>query len=174
MVTLERLSSILSYDENTGLFTWRVRQGRCAKGVVAGSPNKDGHIKIRIDKKYYLAHRLAWLYVYGSFPDSSIDHINRSPSDNRITNLRLANMAENQQNRSVSRYSKSGATGVYFDKFGQKWRAHITVDGKTLYLGSFVSKEDAMKARQEAKKTYHKFNPVDACPDPERKFQSPA
>jgi hypothetical protein len=168
MITLERLLCVLNYDKESGVFTWKKRRGRCSAGAIAGSPAVGGYIKIRIDRKDYQAHRLAWLYVYGGLPESSIDHINRCPSDNRISNLRAASLAENQQNRNVSSNNKSGYTGVYFDETSKKWKAFITLESKTLHLGCFASKSDAIIARQKAKERYHKFNSVDPCQDQER------
>jgi len=49
---------------------------------------KIGYIIIKINRKDYQAHRLAWLYEYGNFPKQTIDHINRIKTDNRICNLR--------------------------------------------------------------------------------------
>ncbi|MFW4291481.1 HNH endonuclease [Salmonella enterica subsp. enterica serovar Paratyphi C] len=46
-----------------------------------------GYIRIYINKKWYLAHRLAWLYVTGKWPINVIDHINRNKADNRFINL---------------------------------------------------------------------------------------
>lgn len=34
----------------------------------AGSPNKRGYIRIGIAKKYYMAHRLVWLYHRAGYP----------------------------------------------------------------------------------------------------------
>jgi len=161
MITQERLKELLNYDPETGIFVWKTKRGRCPAGAIAGSPNVDGHIKIRIDYNYYLAHRLAWLYVYGEFPASCMDHANRCPSDNKISNLRPATFKENQQNRKINKNNKSGHAGVYFDKFNLKWRAHIAVNSESISLGSFSTKDEAIKARREAKKKLHTFNPED-------------
>jgi hypothetical protein len=160
-LTQERLKQLLHYDPSTGVFTWKKRRGRCSAGAVAGSTNIDGHIKISVDKRYYLAHRLAWLHTYGRFPDRDIDHINRNPGDNRIENLRLATKGENQQNRSVSKNNKSGYSGVHWEESAKKWVASIYLNNKVISLGRFKSKEDAVSARQEAKKKYHQFSQVD-------------
>lgn len=59
------------------------------KGAMAGcDKSEDGYRIITINQVNYLAHRLAWLYVHGEWPKYEIDHINRKPSDNRISNLR--------------------------------------------------------------------------------------
>lgn len=108
-----------------------------------------------------MAHRLAWLYVNGSFPKNEIDHINRIRSDNRIANLRPASNLENAQNRSRSSNNTSGRSDVTWNKKTKKWRARLTVGYKRMHLGYFESLDDAFSARAQAKMKYHTFHPFD-------------
>ena len=86
-ITADELRSILHYNPLTGVFT-RIRSAHPHRvGVVVGSVSH-GYILIGLLGKRYRAHRLAWLYVYGTWPKHDIDHINRNRSDNRICNLR--------------------------------------------------------------------------------------
>lgn len=157
-----RLKELLHYDPKTGIFTWKQYRGHLAQeGFVAGRPDGSGHIQISVDGRRYHAHRLAWLYVYGTFPKACIDHINRIRDDNRISNLREATYAENGQNRCASRRNKSGKSDVMWSRHHNKWRARITINGNRIHLGYFESFEDAASARTEAKKKYHTFHPVD-------------
>ena len=43
----------------------------------------------------------------------------------------------------------SGVTGVYWSKRNKRWIAQIWVKGEVISLGSYIHKEDAIKARQE-------------------------
>ena len=52
--------------------------------------------------------------------------------------------------------STSGVKGVCWLKDRQKWKAYITVAGKTKSLGNYDDKNDAIKARQKAEEIYHK------------------
>lgn len=52
--------------------------------------------------------------------------------------------------------SSSGVKGVCWLKDRSKWKAYITVAGKTKSLGNYDDKEDAIKARQRAEEIYHK------------------
>jgi hypothetical protein len=98
-LTQERLKELLHYDPETGIFTnLTQRGGHAKKGAVAGTKNSIGYVCIRIDYDQYRAHRLAWLYVYGEFPEKFIDHMNEIRDDNRIINLRLATHQENLHN----------------------------------------------------------------------------
>lgn len=107
----------------------------------------------------FLAHRLAWAFVFGDFPDSGIDHINGDKVDNRIVNLRLASQSQNMQNLSGTGSGFSGLRGAYFEKLIQKWRAYINVGGSRTWLGCFDTKEEAHQAYLLAKTGLHKFSP---------------
>ena len=154
-LTAEYLRSILSYDPATGIFTWKVRTANQVKvGDVAGCPDGRGYLQIRVQSRKYLAHRLAWLYVYGEWPKGQIDHINRIRTDNRIANLREVSHKQNQQNRSKSSHNTSGHPGVHWNKRDSKWQAQIRHNRKHFHLGLFKSLEEAVAARKAAEKIY--------------------
>ena len=90
MLEALRLRELLSYDPDTGLFRWSKNKGSKDAGELAGCVSPKGYILIGIDGCLYLAHRLAWLYVHGEFPEKDIDHRDQDKSNNRICNLRLA------------------------------------------------------------------------------------
>jgi hypothetical protein len=146
----------LDYNPFTGLFTWRISiGGNSRKGAVAGAISH-GYISIGVDGVRYLAHRLAWFYVHGKMLEGEIDHRNRDRTDNRIENLRPANVFENRQNVTARSDSKSGIRGVSFDPRRQKWVAQITAEGTHRFLGYFTSMGDAAHARSEAERRYFK------------------
>ena len=70
----ERLRELLSYEPETGVFRWRVSRGPAVAGSVAGSLTTYGYIKIKVDGRFYRAHRLAWIYVHGVWPSKDLDH----------------------------------------------------------------------------------------------------
>lgn len=147
---------ILDYNQETGVFTWKVkaRKGRVAAGDVAGYTDLDGYIKIGIDGRYYNAHRLAWLFMTGEWPTDMLDHIDGNPANNAFRNLREADNRLNQQNhRKAKSTNKCGLLGV--SKKAKCSIARIKVDGKVLYLGSFKTDEEAHAAYLEAKRRLH-------------------
>lgn len=155
MLTQERLKQLLSYDPETGIFYWEAKtSNRIHVGNRAGNVNDTGYRRIRIDGAVYLEHRLAWLYLFGEWPEPFIDHINGDPADNRIINLRVATRAINQQNfRRARKDSGTGVQGVYAS--GKRFSSRIKTEGKFKYLGMFDTKELAHQAYLEAKRKYH-------------------
>lgn len=155
-LTQERLKELLHYNPDTGVFTWIKKSKRStAIGSIAGSKHNQGYRATSIDWKRYLLHRLAWLYVYGEFPNGFIDHINRDRSDNRISNLRVVSRSENQQNHKLSKTNKSGVAGVIWAKKDKRWHARIWLGGKTKNLGYFKTFEEAVLARKQAEKEFY-------------------
>ncbi len=135
-----RLSSLLKYDEETGLFSWRVQRGPVKAGSLCLNKDREGYIRIGIDRRLYFAHRLAWFYVYGTWPFYLLDHCNCVKDDNRISNLREASHSQNLANSVPRRLGKKGA---YRTKDGKKWYSQITVNGQVTYLGSFNTETEA-------------------------------
>lgn len=89
MLTAERLREVLTYCPDTGCFRWKVRMGsRAAVGAVAGTRTRAGYTQIRIDGKYYKAHRLAVLYMTGACPAGDVKCLTGTRSDDRWCNLR--------------------------------------------------------------------------------------
>ena len=148
------LKKVLSYCPASGVFTWRESRGPVKAGSEAGCANPHGYIFIRIDTILHRAHRLAWLYMTGDFPEDEIDHINGDKGDNRFANLREASHSQNMQNRKLNKNNKTGTNGVYLHEQSGKWLAFINFEGKKKYLGLFITKERAVEAREQAEKQY--------------------
>lgn len=81
-----------------------------------------------------------------------VDHWDRDKLNCRRLNLRPANSQQNAMNQGLKRNNKSGVKGVYRNKARENWVAEIMKEGKKYYLGQFVHKEDAIRARQKAEK----------------------
>lgn len=145
MLTQEELKERLSYDADTGLFTWNysMANGKVRYKSIAGRIGNRGYIQISVNKSLYLAHRLVWLYIHGEFPAVFIDHIDGNPSNNRISNLRPATRVENQRNRKIQSTNTSGVKGVSWNTAKSKWVATIAVCGKRIYLGAFDTVAEA-------------------------------
>ena len=158
MLTAARLREILSYDPETGIFVHRtVKRGGKKAGAVAGCLNKRiGYWVVRIDRKLYYAHRLAWLHAHGEWPAEYVDHINGVRDDNRLVNLRCVDHTTNCQNkRAAQSNSASGLLGVVFVARLKKFKAEITIDRRMVCLGWFATAEEAYKAYLQKKRQVH-------------------
>lgn len=157
-ISIERLREVLSYDPTTGVFTRKIPMGRhgCHKeGKICGNITPKGYVFICVDKYKCMAHRLAWAYYYGVWPNGDLDHIDQNKSNNAIANLREATRKQNMQNVTVHKHNTSGHKGVAWHAQNSKWRAYIFNDYKQKHLGLFDSKEDAVQARKNAELKYH-------------------
>lgn len=151
MLTHERLREVLIYDPDTGLWTWRITVSNRAKaGARAGCRRNDGYHLIRVDGRLYLAHRLAWLYMTGGWPEREIDHADGNPSDNRWANLRLATHAQNITNQTAHRDNRLGAKGIRHHRNG---RFYVQVAGRA--CGGYPTLEEAKAAYSAAAQVAH-------------------
>lgn len=149
-LTQEILKYFVTYDSNTGIFRWTFpRLGNSKKGI-AGHVSKSGYTRTEINGVKYLNHRLVWLYVYGYFPEGSVDHIDRDPSNNRIENLRVVSHQCNIRNTGNKKNNTSGVKGVCMKKKEKKWTVRINHDGKEIYIGRFKDFTEAVSHRLAA------------------------
>lgn len=89
--------------------------------------------------------------------DLFVDHINGNKLDNRLSNLRLCTNSENVKNHvKLNKNNTSGITGVWYNKKCHRWYAEIQCNNKSIRLGNFISKRDAIKARIDAEIIYFK------------------
>lgn len=156
LLTQLTLQELLSYDCDTGIFTRTIStNNKWGIGRVAGSINKKGYIKINLNGKKYFAHRLAWLYVYGVWPENQIDHKDTIKHHNWISNLRNVTNSENMQNQIKAKcHNKTGFLGVSLHPHG-KYTAQIVIGGRKKHIGQFLTPELAHAAYIEAKRVHH-------------------
>ena len=167
-LTQALVREFLRYNPVTGVITWRERDRKWFQtyrsfkswnsknsGQVAGTTHKGSrgktYICIKVDGTTYKAHRLAWLYVTGEFPDE-IDHESGDGTDNRWCNLRDVNRQQNGSNKRLPVNNTSGVCGVSWS--GGKWQSSIKVKQKQIYLGKFLNFFDAICARKSAENNH--------------------
>lgn len=156
-LTAEFVSSVLDYNESTGIFTWKKKEGdkqwnSALGGKIAGHVDYQGYVRIKVGDATYAAHRLAWLIKTGSWPALHIDHIDGKRDNNQFKNLRLARPIDNSRNRPGKRNSQSGIKGIRWNPQVNGWIARIHNNGKENYLGTFKTPEEASSAYQAASK----------------------
>ena len=159
-LTQERLKELLHYDPETGVFTWRVHVGSAQPGQVAGAWEGYGYRFMNVLGHRYTHHRLAYLYMTGSFPPNQLDHINGVRSDNRWVNLRPATDAQNRQNMKKKVGTRSTLQGVTWFPRDGTWMSRLMHNYKSYFLGYFGSETEAHEAYLTAKAQLHTFQPT--------------
>lgn len=93
-----------------------------------------------VDRKRVYMHRML-------LPEAKeVDHINRDGLDNRRENLRSCTHSQNIAN-SEFKPNISGYRGV--SQNHKRWRAKIKVHGREIYLGNYVTPEEAARVYDE-------------------------
>lgn len=153
----ELLKTLLRYEPGTGDFFWRINKGGILANSLAGCDALAQRIPYRIigiNRRHYLAHRLAWMYVYGRWPKELIDHIDGNGLNNKISNLReLTNVQNIQATLKLPKHNTSGFRGVTYHK--GKWRAGISINNRRVEIGYFDSPEKAHLAYLNKKAEVH-------------------
>ncbi len=155
-VPIEFLREALSYDPVTGILNWT---GGYQEARRAGFVGKGGYRYVQIKQMRFLEHRVVWALHYGEWPELPLDHINMSRSDNRIANLRLATLAENNRNRAKQSNNSTGFKGVTYHRASGRFHARVMVNKVRHMLGSFTTAEAAYEAYlQGAAKLHGEFH----------------
>ena len=109
------------------------------------SISSNGYACSGAGKGQILFHRL----VLNATPEENIDHINRNRLDNRKSNLRICSASQNSYNKAHQSNCQSGYRGVALDQYG-RWVANINQNGKSIFLGSYATPEEAANAYDSA------------------------
>lgn len=145
-LSLEYVNSLFEIDEASGELFWRAGSGSGRPyGKQAGTV-RNGYKTVIIDGKQYAVHRLVFLLVNSRWPSGDVDHKNGTRSDNGPGKIREATRAQNLQNSKLGSRNKTGFKGVSLNANGDKFCAWGRADGRTKYLGTFQSADDAARA----------------------------
>lgn len=155
-ITQAELRSCVVYSPDTGLFKEIDKiDGVNFAGRTLGKIYKNGYVYIVLKGGVYLAHRLAFMYMVGYFPENMVDHINRDRADNRWSNLREVNHSCNVRNSPLSSKNTTGVKGVSFmPRCRNKWCASIGTGKTGKIIGYFENLDLAAMARWEAEKEH--------------------
>lgn len=159
-LTKEELAALLDYDPKTGVFLWRAnRPGGVKAGDEAGA-RFNGYRWISIKGTKYLAHRLAFLFMTGKWPEKYVDHIDGEGLNNAWSNLREATPTENAQNiKKANKNNETGLLGVSPASQGRGFQAQLQVNGENRHLGYYDNELVAAAVYQAAKKLLHTYAP---------------
>lgn len=110
--------------------TWRVHWGKYGKHYVDG----------KVGKETYFLHR----FLTDAPDDMVVDHLDGDPFNNLDDNLVPKTHQVNLFNRKgANKNNTLGIRGV--SKSGSRYRARVSVNGKSEYLGTFDTEAEAGK-----------------------------
>jgi len=155
MPTQEYLRARHDYNPDTGEYVSK------KTNKPMGTLNYRGALRTTIKGKSYFVHRLIWIWMTGEIPeDKQVDHIDRNPSNNQWSNLRLADATENCWNR-LSCVPTSGYRGVYKLSKSPTFFAQIFIQGERIYLGTYPTAEEASAAYEtKAQECFGEYFPI--------------
>lgn len=137
---VEELHRLFRYDSETGKLYWKERSSKNSHvkvGDETGSLSGAGYLKITINSKTYLVHRIIYKMCHKVEPPAYLDHINEIKTDNRIENLRPISNGHNL------RRSRKGCGVLNPSGNKKKYQASPKFNGKRQYLGCFDTYEEA-------------------------------
>jgi hypothetical protein len=150
----ELLDNLVIDETSPSGLRWKSSGKGRRKDLQAGSFQRKYWAIMYNGIKYY-NHRVIYFLKTGIDPGNfTIDHINRDTKDNRVVNIRLATKRQQLGNTKLSRKNKSGYRGVCWNKQSKRWNAFIRINKKSVFLGSFNSKERAACAYNDAALEY--------------------
>lgn len=155
------------FEYKNGELFWKTLTGNRAKiGRKAGKYRKDGYCVIGVKTKTLYGHRIIWEMHNGLIPEGlTLDHIDGNPSNNRLENLRLATHQQNLMNQKKKIYGKVCYKGVWLNK-NKRYVANIHYNGKTKYLGTFDTPEQAAFAYNiSAKELFGEYAHLNEVPN---------
>lgn len=158
-ITHKELKSTLKYDPVTGLWSWNrtfTNRSKKQKGDIIGTQTH-GYVVIRIKKRKYYAHILAWFYMTKSWPRVLIDHKDTNGLNNKWDNLREATHNQNHYNTPTCKNNKTGYKGIHFEKQTGKYRASIRVEGNTIKSKRVNTLKEAVIIYNEMHKLHGEF-----------------
>lgn len=132
---------LLDYDPLTGKFRWRVKRNQA--GGEAGWVNPEtGYRIITVCGVHVMAHRLAWFWMKGEWPQDRIDHRNMDRGDQSFANLRPASDSQNRANSRAKRDNMLGIKGVRLHESG-RYQARVWNGERNIHLGLFDDWQEA-------------------------------
>jgi hypothetical protein len=122
----------------------------------------------RPNRKRVLMHRV----VVNAPEGVDVDHKKQEETlNNQRSNLRLCSSSQNAWNVGKRPNNASGYKGVHWSDFKERWVVTIGALNKRIYVGSFIDKENAAIAYDNAAKFYHGEFASLNFPDQDRAIQ---
>tara|TARA_R110001592_G_scaffold26495_1_gene99129 strand:+ start:648 stop:1115 length:468 start_codon:yes stop_codon:yes gene_type:complete len=124
---MELESKVVDNFENYVIYSDGSVYGKKHKKFIKQFLNNKGYKTIMLyrgkdKRKNWKVHRLvAQAFIPNPESKSCVDHIDRNPLNNAISNLRWASYSENNNNKGMYKSNKSGHTNIWYDKSKKRW-----------------------------------------------------
>jgi len=152
MLTFELVNSLFVY--NDGCLFRKLKTGLLSS-QAAGTKTSNGYIKIDINKKSYLAHRIVYLLHHKILPEF-IDHIDGNPLNNKIENLRSCSKSQNNMNSKKRKSNISGHRNVSYRPKFKQWAVELQANKVRYHFGFYKDFDVACSVADEARNSLHK------------------
>ena len=135
------LKACVSYDPETGIILPKYKY---ADAIVLGrelgcKDERSGYIIIKVFKKTYFAHQIAFHVMTGRIPDL-IDHKDNNGFNNKWSNLREATKQTNAMNARIRKDNSTGVKGISWEERANGFQARVAINGKSTTKRFSVSK----------------------------------
>lgn len=127
-------------------------------GKEAGAQDHNNYWLVRVGSRpgrLFKAHRLVWFMHHQTMPNL-IDHRDRNPANNIVSNLREATESQNRTNSRKHSDNTSGAKGVCWDAKNKKWQVSVHHNYKHHFGGRFTELSDAIHVATVMREQLHK------------------
>ncbi len=115
-------------------------------GIEGGGYHKVSLCKDRVKKTCKVHTLVATAHLENPNGHPCVDHIDRTKTNNDVSNLRWCSQSQNLMNMTKRSNTTSTYKGVHWYKNNQKWHSRITIDGKQKHIGYFTSEVQAASA----------------------------
>lgn len=157
MLTQEKALRLFEYSDGK-LYVKQKTNPKSNKrkiGEEVGHMTFSEYLRTKVDYEQIFVHKIIFLMHHGYMPQI-VDHIDGNTLNNKIENLRAANLSQNQHNRDICKKNTSGFKNVSWCKRTKKWQVIITCEYKKRAFGRYEDIELADLVAQEARDKYHK------------------
>lgn len=149
VLTREELWRRFDINENWQLVYKIAPSSNIKIGDIVTGANNEGYLRVGINHKRYLVHKIIFFMLSGEYPDI-LDHIDGNTKNNNINNLRTATQKQNSANCKRRKNSSSQYKGVHWKNKNKLWCAQIGANGEKTYIGLFLDEVEAAKAYDRA------------------------
>lgn len=137
-----------------GALYWKISPARNVKAGDRVAKTKRERARVNYTENIYVVARIIFAMHHGYYPQV-VDHINGNQLDDRIENLRAADMTTNAQNRKCNTQNTSGAKNVGFKTSRNRWRVSVRKNDGTRFDRLFKNFDIACTIAELARCKYH-------------------